>query len=256
MNNTNLVGNAGTSELCTHWHSPGSPKAHSSAELDAATSPLPCHPWGSPGCLQKARKSPWCYQARAPKVTLPQCSPGIPIPSKPWSISTLQSQRGQLQRASCSPISSNITQLPCFMAFGSGGKMPAFFFGQLLLRGERLRGPRIFVAQLMRAARTCSPGLTSPTRCLVFQSAINSLYIAIKCDKWAAKSYFGREEAPSGSAAVLAQHDPLHTWLSPLTRHGCCPTLKYERAQLSGMFPSLVLSPVPSTSFLDFSGCC
>lgn len=143
-----------------------------------------------------------------------------------------------------------------FYGFWIGREDACLFLWQLLLRGERLRGARIFTAWLVRAARTCSPGLTSPTRCLVFQSAINSLYIAIKCDKWAAKSYFGREEAPSGSAAVLAQHDPLHTWLSPITCHGCCPTLKYERAQLSGMFPSLVLSPVPSTSFLDFSGCC
>lgn len=152
-------------------------------------------------CLQQARKSPWCHQARAPKVTLPQHSPGTAIPSKSWSISTSQSQRGQLQRASCSPITSNITQPPCFMAFGSGGKVPAFFYSSFSSEEPRgLRGARIFTARLVRAARTCSPGLTSPTHCLAFQSAINSLYIAIKCDKWAPKSYFGREEAPSGNA--------------------------------------------------------
>lgn len=90
-----------------------------------------------------------------------------------------------------------------------------------------------------------SPGLTSPTRRLAFQSAINPLNIAIKCDKWAAKCYFGREEAPSGSAAVLAQHDPLHTWLSPLTRRGCCPTLKYVMAHSYLACSPVHFSPPP-----------
>lgn len=82
--------------------------------------------------------------------------------------------------------------------------------------GAGLKGAGIFAARWMRACQDLhAKRWTWPTICLVFQSVIDSLNIAVKCDKWALKCYFGGEEAPSMSAAALAQHDPLCTPGSP-----------------------------------------
>lgn len=140
---------------------PWLPKAHSSARA-------------SPGCLQQARKSPWCHQAGAPR---PQSHPATEQPwnsllSESGSIPTLQSHRGQLQRASCSPTASSIPQLPWLMALGPGGKVPALFRAAPAPRSLEKDWEVLGSSQPGWRALPgpASPGLTSPTYCLVFRA--------------------------------------------------------------------------------------
>lgn len=95
---------------CRCWHSPSSPKPHSFAETTVASSshagtssPSPHAPHqpslgksrvfatGKEGTMVPPSKSP-----HVPRATPPQYGTRAHVPSRPWSISTLQSQRVRL----------------------------------------------------------------------------------------------------------------------------------------------------------------
>lgn len=139
MRNTILLVGAGTSGAAAHTATAWLPKGSQPCSAGCCHLSTPQPSLGKSRVLAEGEEITMVTRKEPPR---PQSHPAAEWSWNTRPLPTLEhlhpsKSKGELQRASRSPITSNITHPPCFMAFGSGGKVPASFYGSSLSEEPR-----------------------------------------------------------------------------------------------------------------------